>query len=254
VEPILFQLHSELEARHWWFVGRRRILFPLIDTLMKGREGDLIVDVGCGTGGTVGFLSAHHPCLGIDTSPIAIETARRTYPHARFIAGRCPDDLRATADKTGLYLLMDVLEHIEGDRRFLENVVALARPGTHILITVPARKSLWSRHDVTAEHLRRYEIDELRRLFAGLPVSVTLLSFFNARLYPVIRVARFLGNKFGRSVGRDSTDFALHGFGINGLLTRIFAGEGPRIHALHARPGGQGFPRGASLVAVLRKQ
>lgn len=254
MDPIVFKLHSELEARHWWFVGRRRILFPLIDALMTGRDGKLIVDVGCGTGATVGFLSERHRCLGVDTSPIAIEAARRTYPQARYIVGRSPDDLRDTAGDTGLYLLMDVLEHIEKDRQYLADLVALARPGTFILITVPALRSLWSRHDVTAEHVRRYEIEELRRLFAGLPVSIELLSFFNARLYPIIRFARFLGNRLGHSVGRNSTDFALYGFGINTLLTSIFASEGPRINALYGQPGGRGFRRGASLVAVLRTQ
>jgi hypothetical protein len=148
---------------------------------------------------------------------------------------------------------MDVLEHIEDDKRFLEKLADLARPGTHIVITVPALRSLWSVHDVTAGHVRRYEKAELERLFVGLPVSVRALGFFNARLYPLIRFFRFIGNHFGRSVGRGSTDFALPPFGVNAILTRIFAGEARRVNALYAHPRDPGYSNGVSLIAVLER-
>ena len=182
----VFTLHSELESVHWWFVSRRKILLPLIHRVMSDNPQDLIVDVGCGTGGTVANFHSDFNCIGIDPSESAIEKARSAYPSCQFICGHAPSDLDDIKDRTALYLLMDVLEHIEDDKKFLADLVAHARPGSHFLITVPAHMALWSQHDETALHVRRYEYDPFQLLWSGLPVQPLLVSFFNARLYPAI--------------------------------------------------------------------
>ncbi|MDP7191485.1 MAG: hypothetical protein QF553_06445 [Alphaproteobacteria bacterium] len=56
MKPEMFAIHADVESRHWWFQARRHILFPLIREAMSRESGDLIVDVGCGTGGTVAAL------------------------------------------------------------------------------------------------------------------------------------------------------------------------------------------------------
>ena len=61
MEQSLFDVHEELENRHWWFVARRQIIRSILVNLLGDNDQHLIVDVGCGTGGTVDFLScAHH--------------------------------------------------------------------------------------------------------------------------------------------------------------------------------------------------
>lgn len=254
VKPEVFQLHSEIEARHWWFVARRNILFPIIDRVMASAPRDLIVDVGCGTGGTLDRLRHRYQCLGIDSSELAINAARQTYPDVEYVLGMIPEALAARSSKIGLFLLMDVIEHVQEDRKFLTNLIDLARPGSHIIITVPALYALWSVHDVAANHVRRYEIDQLRSLLVDTPTEVRLMTFFNSRLYPVIRTARVLGNFMGRSLGRAGTDFAILPFGLNEALAYVFSGEGPRI--LSALDQGDVLPYrlGTSLLAVLRRK
>ena len=86
-----FQLHADIEQRHWWFVGRRRILCRLVaEVLPPIAAKRVIVDVGCGTGGNIAALADRYRCVGIDTSAEAIELARQRFPHVRFIAGRAP--------------------------------------------------------------------------------------------------------------------------------------------------------------------
>ncbi len=257
MKPEMFSIHADVEARHWWFEARRRILFPLIRQVMAEQEGGLVVDVGCGTGGTVAALCEEYDCLGIDDSKLAIETAQATYPpatHSRagFRHGRMPDDLRDVAPRTGLYLLMDVLEHVEDDRAFLADLMALARPGAHILITVPAGPQLWSRHDVTAGHLRRYERDDFTSLWRDQGVSPRLVTFFNSRLYPLIRLARFAATRFGASCGREGSDFHVPPPPVNALLQGIFAGEGKRVRSCLDRPETVAYGRGVSLLALLK--
>ena len=45
-----FQLHADIEDRHWWFVGRRRILCRLAAEVLPPSPQAMIVDVGCGSG------------------------------------------------------------------------------------------------------------------------------------------------------------------------------------------------------------
>jgi SAM-dependent methyltransferase len=53
---------------------------------MGGRVGR-IVDFGCGTGRDTAILNLVAPTVGIDASPVAIETARRLHPECAFVCG-----------------------------------------------------------------------------------------------------------------------------------------------------------------------
>lgn len=249
----MFQVHHEMEGRHWWFLGRARIVATLVDRLMDGADRPLVVDLGCGTGGMVDVVGEKYECVGIDPSTKAIDHARALYPNRRFEGGSLADILPALSGRTGLCLLNDVLEHIEDDRRMLEEIVRIVLPGTHILMTVPAMRHLWSDHDVTAEHFRRYEIDDFAMLWQGLPVQCRLLSYFNSNLYWPIRIARSVGRMFNVTLGKNGSDFALPPALVNKALAAIFAGERNRLRAL--LDGARATPRsvGVSLVAALTK-
>lgn len=247
----VFDIHARLEQRHWWFRGRRAIVTPLIERVLKERPC-AIVDVGCGTGGTVEALSKHYQCIGIDSSELAISTAHALYPDAQFRRGVVPRDIHDLQADAGLYLLMDVLEHIEDDKAFLASIVSFARPGSLFLVTVPAHPSLWSEHDVTAGHCRRYEAETLRALWTDLPVRERLFSSINYRLYPIIRFLRYVGNRLNHSWGGRGTDFSMPPALINDTLTWIFSGEHKSV--LHRLDGGpRSFPDGVSFIALLEK-
>jgi len=60
--------------------------------------------------------------------------------------------------------LFDVIEHIEDDSKFLNELYQLLPIGTKVFITVPALKNLWSEIDPLSGHCRRYNKKELKRL------------------------------------------------------------------------------------------
>jgi SAM-dependent methyltransferase len=253
MEDQVYAYHSQSEDRHWWFVSRRRILAPLIDACMKDHPGGLVVDVGCGTGGTVAWLSSRYACVGIDSSEQAIAMARRKYPQGNFHCGALENKLPSLAPQTALYMLMDVLEHILDDRGFLTQIVAVMRPGARLLITVPADLALWSEHDDAANHLRRYDAPGLAALWRDLPVKLLAATPFNARLYPFIRTARLIGRRLGIFTGKGGCDLATPPWPLNDLLTMIFSGERDRVSALLDKPGGKPFRHGTSLLALLER-
>lgn len=252
MEQAQYQVHAGFEESHWWFTARREILAAVIGQVLPPARGHAILDVGCGTGGLAGRLARDYAVTGIDASEEAVSLARTRFPNVRFL--RCPD-LRDLAPEerrgTDLVVLGDVLEHVRDDRGFLAEVIAGCRPGAFVLITVPADPSLWSDHDRSFGHFRRYDAPGLEALWRSEPVSVRLFSHYNSRLYPVIRGIRRWNAATGSTSGEAGTDFARLPRPLNALLRAVFAGEAARLlRAL--RDGGPGYARGASLIALLR--
>jgi SAM-dependent methyltransferase len=248
-----FQLHADIEQRHWWFVGRRRIICRMAAEVLPPSPEATIVDIGCGTGGNIAALADRYRCVGIDTSAEAVELARRRFPQVCFIVGRAPGDLGEVAAQARLVLLTDVLEHVGDDYAMLSELLAAASPGCCFLLTVPADESLWSEHDESFGHYRRYDRARLEGVWAGLPVTTLLVSYFNARLLPLVRLVRAWNRRRGRAAGRAGTDFWLPSPPVNRLLAATFAGEAGRLTAAVGtqRPG---YRAGASLVALLRRE
>lgn len=248
-----FHLHADIEDRHWWFVARRQIMRCLVEAVLPPSREAMVVDVGCGTGANLAALAGNYDCVGIDTSAEAVELARQRFPNIRFLAGRAPADLGQLAARARLFLLMDVLEHVPDDFAMLSELLAAASPGAHVLLTVPADERLWSEHDESFGHFRRYGRERLARLWDGLAVTPLLLSYFNARLLPLVRLVRALGRLRGRASGRAGTDFWLPSRPANAALRTAFAGEARRLlAALDGRC--HGYTAGASLVALLRRE
>ncbi len=254
MQPDLFALHADIEERHWWFVARRRILCDLARRAVPPNRDTLVVDVGCGTGANAAALARDYSCLAVDASADAIARAARRYPEVSFVCGDVPDTIRDAMPRTALLLLTDVLEHVPDDFALLSGILAGLRPGAQVLITVPANEALWSPHDVSFGHYRRYDHERLAQLWAGLPVSVRLLSYFNTRMYPAVRSIRAVNRLTGRTRGRSGTDFALPPTPINRALAALFAGERHRLLRAIDRPGDHGYSRGVSLIALLRRE
>ncbi len=53
-------------------------------------------------------------------------------------------------------LALDVIEHVEDDAAFVQELADHLGPGGRLLVTVPAHQSLFGPHDVALGHFRRY--------------------------------------------------------------------------------------------------
>jgi SAM-dependent methyltransferase len=252
VDPALFDLNAEIEQAHWWFSARRDIMRSVLDRVMP-TDSSLVIDVGCGTGANIASLADRYECVGIDPSGVAVVHAERRFPDVEFRVGVAPQGLDGLAEKADAFLLMDVLEHVEDDRGLLAEMVGALRPGGHIFITVPADMRLWSEHDDSHGHFRRYDPAMLREVWSGLPVTERLVSHFNSRLYPVVRAVRAVSRRRGHAGGEEGSDLSLPMRPVNAVLRWIFRGERRRILRAMDTPR-RGYRHGVSLVAVLRRE
>lgn len=249
-----FQLHAEIEQRHWWFVARRKIVRQLVEAVLPQNEGHTVIDVGCGTGANLASLADGYQTIGIDASAEAIELARQRFPGVEFHCGFAPDDLGARFAEADLVMLNDVMEHVPDDFSLLSSLVTAAKPGALFLITVPADMALWSPHDVAFGHYRRYDLPRFRETWTDLPVTELLAVPFNTRLYPLVRWIRNRNQRRGQSSGEVGTDFNIPAAPINSVLRKIFEGEARRLTRGIGSSNSTVRRNGVSLVAILRRE
>jgi len=225
----------------------------LVRQVLPPGRGETIVDVGCGTGANIAALAGDYRAIGIDTSADAIAFARPRFPKVEFLQGFAPADLGPLAAEARLFLLMDVLEHVPDDFRLLSELLAAASPGTHFLITVPADLSLWSEHDVSFGHYRRYDLPRLKQIWQGLPVTTLLASAYNSRLLPLVRMSRCLSRRRGQAGGKAGTDFRVPLRPMNRALEEVFAGESRTLVNRLSGRSRRTYRQGVSLIALLRR-
>jgi SAM-dependent methyltransferase len=239
MDRAVFNRMAELDSRHWWFVARRRILSDLI-----GRKGGLpadarILEVGCGTGHNFEMLGrfGHVDALEIDDEARALASTRLGRP-----VGNAPlPELAGVPDAHyHLIALLDVLEHVEGDREALASIKRKLAPGGHILLTVPANKWMWSAHDLAHHHHRRYSKADLCEVIEGAGLKIELLTHFNTLLFPLAAAARIAG----KVTRKEESDDNLPPGPLNGAFSAIF---GLERHLVGRMP----LPVGVSLVALL---
>ncbi len=248
-----FQLNFQTELEHWWFVARRHILCRLVAQVLPPSRQTTVVDVGCGTGANIAALAEHYTCVGIDPSHDAIELAQSRFQSVRFVRGQAPGGLGEVAAQANLFMLTDVLEHVENDLLLLSELFAAASPGAYFLLTVPADWSLWSKHDESHGHYRRYDAERFAHIWQHLPVEVLLVSYFNAHLYGIIKLVRTLNRLRDKSCGAYDTDVKMPSRIVNRTLQRIFKSETKVLSdVLHGRRR-SGYRFGVSLIGLLRK-
>lgn len=247
-----FQVHADLEERHWWFLARLDIFRALLAQAVPSSRDRFVLDVGCGTGGTTVAFQSLYTCAGIDPSSDAVAFARQRFPDAEFRHGFAPQDCRDLLARADAVLLLDVLEHVADDFALVSELLAGMKSGAFLLIVAPGDPKLWGPHDCGFEHERRYSLGRFRMLWEGLPVEECVCTAFNARLYPVAKAARFFSRLWGASLGPGQTDLSLPPAPVNALLRRIFAGEARRI--LRSWGGhSPAYRRGVSVLALLKR-
>lgn len=134
-----------------------------------------ILDVGCGPGHFLQTLLRSIPdatLCGIEPSASAIAAAAPEIRDHILCGDVVHDGTRLGPESFDLIICSEVLEHVENPASVVDSLVRLAASRALILFSVPAGMNHWSAQDDAAGHLRRFELDEFRRMIerAGLDV------------------------------------------------------------------------------------
>lgn len=247
MEENLYSLFNATTESHWWFVGRRKIVINLVRKIIAGSDRPGIIDIGCGTGGTLKELETLGFAVGVDISSRAVN-----YCRARGCRQVClveEEALPFGAEKASLIISLDVLEHLVRDYLHLREYRRILREEGKLLLTVPALPWLWSGHDKANRHYRRYNRLHLKALLEREGWEIERLTYFCTFLFPLIMFLRLISKIVHRLIKdyNSNWNFKIPGLGINRFCSRVFGWE---IFWLSRWR----FPIGSSLLAVCRKR
>ena len=220
MERVIYDRMAQIDQDHWWFVGRRRIVTALIEKFRPTKAPLRILEVGAGTGSNIAMLQTFGTVAAIEPDDTARDfaTKRTGVP----IRGGYLPDVPLEDGHYDLIVLLDVLEHIPGDREALAALRPKLAPGGRLLLTVPAIPGLWSGHDEAHHHHRRYTAATLEEVVRAGGFRTIHRSAFNSLLLPAIVAIRFLNKLRGREGGDED---ALPPKPVNRLLGALFGAE-----------------------------
>ncbi len=115
------------------------------DTLMTGRQGERVLDVGCGAGQVVGKLTeAGYEAYGVDVSEPNIERARKFSDRCQLYDGRRLPFADGHFASVGA---LNVLEHVEEPEAFIKELVRVTVPEGRLVISSPNFFRVFGFHD-----------------------------------------------------------------------------------------------------------
>ena len=220
-EPLEKHLQHQIDHSRGFFW--HRIRWKLVRSYLPTHTAFELVDVGAGAGLLGEFLKRDRPdAVYRFVEPIAsLRDSLREHYGTESDFG----DVKQYSEASYIVLL-DVLEHQEDDSAFLTELVSRIRPGSTLLLTVPALPRLWSQWDQALGHFRRYDKVMLRRVMANLPVSVLEMNYLFPELLPLAEFRRVRSSQREEHSGvefpelPDLLNDVLYGMGTVTLRTR----------------------------------
>ena len=238
-----YSIMYQVEEKHWWFVGRRRIIASFLEKIC-GEMKPLtprILDVGCGTGANLELLGQYGDAEGVDVSAEALAfcSTRGLTKVRQGEAERLPYEDGSFDLVTGL----DVVEHLDDDVAGLSEMCRVLRPGGRILLFVPAFMFLWGVQDDVSHHRRRYTLPGLRNVVEKAGLTVERATYANITFFAPILLGRALMKVTGL---RPASENNINVSALNGVLGRVLGAESAFLRRLN-------FPFGVSALCVARK-
>jgi SAM-dependent methyltransferase len=243
MESEFYRQYFELEGRHWWFLGRRKIFLAVLDQALGGRK-ERALDFGCGTGAFLPYLERYGDVSAVDVDESAVAFCHQR-GRSEVLHVRAGSPLPFEDETFDLVTTLDVIEHIDDDVTALRELRRVLRPGGVLLVAVPAFMFLWGDQDEISHHYRRYRAPQLARHLEQAGLTVERTSYFNSLLFAPIAAVRLL-RRFVRAPTAERTDFTMGPPALNALLGRAFGAEAGLIARTR-------LPVGVSLLAVARR-
>jgi ubiquinone/menaquinone biosynthesis C-methylase UbiE len=189
MQPDEIQKLAEVEDSMWYFKAlNRRMLLPLAE--LVNREAS-ILDAGCGTGGLIKALQAFEPkwkINGLDYSPVACAFAhsKTSVP----IKQGSIEEIPFHDKQFDAVVCADVISQIGDGTIALREFARVLKPGGILVLNVAAYQWMWSYHDDINDTIHRFRRSELVALLGKAGFKVTLSSYANMLVFPLILAQR----------------------------------------------------------------
>ncbi|HKG23431.1 MAG TPA: class I SAM-dependent methyltransferase [Blastocatellia bacterium] len=246
MRPEEYQAMFDLEEHLWWYDGMREITTAILDPSIAGRRDLRLLDVGCGTGYSLRWLSERFEpelAFGIDAAPSAARFWKLRELTTASVASACSLPLRSNS--FDLATCFDVIYQFS--RKDAESAVAevhrVLKPGGSFLIREPAYNWMRGGHDVAVGTRHRFTLTELRHLLIGAGFKLKRATYANTLLFWAAIPHRLLS----RITGGGMSDVKPVPEWRNRILARTLKLESRMLRRL-------AFPFGLSAILLVEKQ
>ena len=248
MNPAEFVNIAEAERDFWWYRGMRRILFGLLDPLVRSRNVRTMLEAGCGTGYNAAAIQQRY---GWRTYPLDLQMGGLRYARDRGLPLLTQGDLAALPFRSGAFdavVSLDVIVHFpRGEEgRALAELSRVLAPGGLLILRVAALDVLRSRHSQFACERQRFTAKRLASAVMAQGIQVLRCTYANTLLFPVA-LAKF---RVWEPLLQPSLQSGVRPVGgwLNRLLALPLAVESRWLSA------GRNMPLGQSLILIGEKQ
>lgn len=181
------------EPSYVWRDGQARRL-EMVQKAAGDRTQGVVFEIGVGLGAYLSRLAQDaQQAIGLD---VELERTITAHTSVDQIACGVGENLPFPANRFDLILSNEVLEHVQDDRKSIQELVRILKPGGRLVMFCPNRgypfethgiywkgnyrfgniplvnylPTPWRNHFVP--HVRAYSSHQLKSLFAGLPVKI----------------------------------------------------------------------------------
>lgn len=244
MKKIEYTRMAEREQVYWWHVGRFRIIETYLSLAMsKDIKKAKILNIGCGTGGTISTLEKFGRVDNVDVSGDAIIFMKKHGYNVKKVSGITLPYKTCSYDIVAAF---DVLEHIDNDIEALMEWKRVLKPGGKVVLTVPAYQWLWSEHDTSLHHYRRHTRKGIIKRAITVDLEPIKVSYAITFSLPLVVGFRAINKILGRKTDSETSYVNVPGV-INKLFTTILYLES-YVHRFVR------LPFGTSVVAILEKK
>ncbi|MGC4094734.1 MAG: class I SAM-dependent methyltransferase [Polyangiaceae bacterium] len=148
--------------------------------------GASILEVGCGCGTyTTHFAKLAQRVVALDIDQDFVAAAKLVTSGMANVEVRCADATKEHFEQGfDSAVMLDVLEHIEGEQEMLAKLRDVLKPGGHIVVKVPAFSWLFGAMDRAVGHHRRYTRSTLAKALTDAGFQDPKTWYFNAASIP----------------------------------------------------------------------
>lgn len=230
------------ELSHFWYRVRRNMIHDFIRRYFGNRTDLNILDVGCGTGALLRELDVYGKVQGLDFSTRAVSFCKER--GILNVEQGSATEISYASNTYDLVLALDILEHIDDDKKALNEISRVLKPNGHAIIFVPTFMFLWGVTDELSQHFRRYTLKELKSKAENEGLVVIRASYFNTLLFFPIALLRIFVRIFKIKIKSENE---LGSPSTNKLLYRIFDLERKFLKYIN-------FPFGVSGLIICKKK
>jgi ubiquinone/menaquinone biosynthesis C-methylase UbiE len=185
---------AEATAVHPIDLASRRLAIESMKQVVKSPHPTFL-DIGSSSGFLLEDLKKAFPeaaIIGSDYLESVVRSAARRVeetPFIQFDLRQCPLENECIDGVTAL----NVLEHIDDDRKALKEIHRILRRGGIAHIEVPAGPSCYDIYDEVLMHHRRYKLSELIATAKELGFQIERATHLGFSLYPAFRIIKARG-------------------------------------------------------------